>query len=327
MRGLIWLVAILTALYGGYWVVGSRAALSGAETALSQMKARGLADYGEVSIAGFPSRFDITVETPSFRSADGRLGWGADFLQVLALSYRPNHIIAALPDRQDLVTPAGPATLTGTGFRASAVFAASTKLPLDHAQLVGTTPVLTGAAGWGATASELRAAIRKAQDGTVNAYELALELPGAAPRGSLADWLSPLADPAADAGRVAVKAKVTLDRPIDRISGPRRILAIDLGEAVLFWGRADVSARGAVTLSADGIPEGRVEVTARNWSDLLDFAVARGLVDARTAPTVRKVLGQLALASGDAAALKLPLVFAGGRMSLGPVPLGPAPRF
>ena len=33
------------------------------------------------------------------------------------------------------------------------------------------------------------------------------------------------------------------------------------------------------------------------------------------------------LAGGNAEVLSLPLVFAGGRMSLGPVPLGPAPQF
>lgn len=327
MRRLIWLVAILTAVYGGYWVVGSRAALKGAEAALAQMKAEGLADYGTVSIAGFPSRFDLTVTNPDFRSPDQRWGWSADFLQVLALSYRPNHVIAALPDRQALQTPLGPATLDGTGFRASAVFGADSQLPLDHAQLVSEAATLAAKAGWGLETASLRAAIRRAGDSSEAGYDVALELPGAIPQGSLADWLSPLAVATGATGRAVVKARITLDRPLDRQGGQRRLQSLDVSEAELFWGRIDLAATGSLSLGPDGTPEGRIDLSARNWAELVEFAAGNGLIDPRTAPTVGAVLGQLALASGDATTLRVPLVFAGGRMSLGPVPLGPAPRF
>jgi len=326
MRRLIWIVAVLTALYGGYWVVGSRAALSGAEAALVQLKAEGTADYTDVSIAGFPSRFDITVTDPAFRAEGTDWGWRADFLQILALSYRPNHIILVLPDRQDLDTPSGPAALTGTGFRASAVFGASTELPLDHAQAVGETPRIAGT-GWAASAGALRAAIRRAPDGPANAYDLALDLPGIAPEDGLAETLAPLADAAGATGQVVLRARVTLDGPLDRTGTARRITGLDLTEATVFWGKVDASASGSLAIDADGVPEGRITLTARNWEPILNFAADRGLIDPRTAPTLAAMLTQLALASGDPETLSIPLVLAGGRMSLGPLPLGPAPRF
>lgn len=326
MRRLIWIVAVLTALYGGYWVVGSRAALSGAEAALAQLKAEGAADYADVSIAGFPSRFDITVTDPAFRAEGTGWGWRAAFLQILALSYRPNHIILVLPDRQDLDTPSGPATLTGTGFRASAVFGASTDLPLDHAQAVGETPRIAGT-GWAASAGALRAAIRRAPDGPANAYDLALDLPGIAPEDGLAETLAPLADAAGATGQVVLRARVTLDGPLDRTGTARRITGLDLTEATVFWGKVDASASGSLAIDADGVPEGRITLTARNWEPILTFAADRGLIDPRTAPTLAAMLTQLAAASGDPETLSIPLVLAGGRMSLGPLPLGPAPRF
>ena len=71
MRKLIWIVAIFAALYGGYWFVGSRAALTGMEAALDRMKAEGLGTYRAVTLRGFPSRFDITIDKPELVSGTG----------------------------------------------------------------------------------------------------------------------------------------------------------------------------------------------------------------------------------------------------------------
>ena len=75
MRILICGVVTATLLYGGYWIVGSRSVLSGVETALAGMKQEGVADYASVSIRGFPSRFDLTVESPVLASRDGLERW------------------------------------------------------------------------------------------------------------------------------------------------------------------------------------------------------------------------------------------------------------
>jgi hypothetical protein len=60
---------------------------------------------------------------------------------------------------------------------------------------------------------------------------------------------------------------------------------------------------------------------------VLRLGVALGLIRPETAPTVERAGESLARIGGNAEVLTLPLVFAGGRMSLGPIPLGPAPRF
>jgi len=54
--------------------------------------------------------------------------------------------------------------------------------------------------------------------------------------------------------------------------------------------------------------------------------LAAGLIKPEVAPTWVNVFALLAAQTGDPEDLDLPLVFAKGRMSLGPLPLGPAPR-
>jgi hypothetical protein len=51
-----------------------------------------------------------------------------------------------------------------------------------------------------------------------------------------------------------------------------------------------------------------------------------GLVQPEVAPTVERMMETMAASSGDPQVLDLPLKFSSGRMSLGPLPLGPAPR-
>jgi hypothetical protein len=53
--------------------------------------------------------------------------------------------------------------------------------------------------------------------------------------------------------------------------------------------------------------------------------VAAGLITADAAPTVTRALELLVQQGNDPSVLTLPLAFQQGRMSLGPLPLGPAP--
>ena len=101
MKFLLGLVTALAVLYGGYWFVGQRAVERGAAAAFDQMAADGWeATHAGISTIGFPSRFDTTVTAPRLVDMATGVGWEAPWIQVFALSYLPNEVIALFPEEQ-----------------------------------------------------------------------------------------------------------------------------------------------------------------------------------------------------------------------------------
>ncbi|MCB2136467.1 MAG: DUF2125 domain-containing protein [Rhodobacteraceae bacterium] len=328
MRAILWLTTAAAVLYGGYWAVGSRAVLQGAEAALTQMKADGLAGYDALTLTGFPSRFDLRLEAPALRSPDGRIGWQAAFLQIFALSYKPHHIIAVWPPEQTLSVGPENVTITTRDMRASAVFGLDADLPLDHAQMIVDAPQAASDAGWGARAGELRLAIRQG-DSAAGAQDIGAEALDLAFDGHLADRLAAAGGLAPAVERMWLDAALTFDGPIDRLTPERglRLTGAEVRAIEVDWGTAALRATGSLTVDDAGQPEGRLTFRVTDWRAVLSAAKATGLVEPDIAATAEKMLAQLSQLSGDASAVELPLIFSRGWMSLGPLPLGPAPRF
>jgi hypothetical protein len=114
-----------------------------------------------------------------------------------------------------------------------------------------------------------------------------------------------------------------LDRHV-RTSAPQ-VEKLTLREGLLRWGDLVISAAGDVVPNADGQAEGRIDIRVEQWRHLVPVLVAAGLITADAAPTVTRALELLVQQGNDPSVLTLPLAFQQGRMSLGPLPLGPAP--
>ena len=326
MRLLLWLTGLFAALYSGYWFVGSRAYLSAAETALVQMQAKGMADFDGLSVRGFPSRFDLTLASPRLTSRDGQTEWSAAFVQVFALSYRPNRLIAVLPHEQTLRLGHRTLAITSADMRASVALGAQFDLPLDHAELaadelaVGTTP------DW--TARAERAVLASRQAGGTSSHQVALVLTNL----SLAPGLRAALDPAtrhpATLPRVALDAVATFDQPIDRAlaeTGPR-LTGLQAISANAEWGTMKLDATGEVAIGPGGSAEGRIEVKARDWRRMLALMTDTGILSQDQAETLERGFMALALAAGDMDLLTIPVTFRDGLTYVGPFPMGPAPR-
>lgn len=326
MRRLIGLVVVLALLYGGYWAVGAQAVRRGAAAALEQARAEGWGSAEAVTLAGFPSRFDLTLHAPEVRDPQGSLAWRADLAQVFALSYRPQELIVFTPTTQQLRLGGQWFDLTNSDLRASAAVGLAASLPLSRGTLVGkdlalahgTTPVLA--------ASELRAAIRQAQtDPAPNAYDLGLDLLRLdLPRHWLAQ-IAPQTDLPARIERLHVDATATLSAPLDRTApaAPPQIEALSLHAAELDWGGRQLRADGTLSIGPAGQPEGTITFRSKDWQSWLALAEDLGLIAAKQMPMLTGLGSYMAQAQGGE--LAVPLAFQNGRMSLGPVPLGPAP--
>lgn len=329
MRALFTLSIAAAMLYGGYWAVGSTAVRSGVNEALETMRTEGRADFTEVSLAGFPSRFDLTVTGPALRTPDGTAEWRAPFLQLFALSYRPNHLIAVWPHEQSLRIGPETVAVKSEDMRANVNLAAETALPLDRTVFVAKALDFASDAGWSLDLAEARFATqRDGADGL--AHDLGIELLGATPSPALRDLIDPEGRLPETADWAKLDAALGFDRPLDRFAGEGggpRLTALRVKELSLGWGELRLEGEGEITVGADGMPEGRITLRATKWREMLRLAVTAGALRPELAPAVENGLEQIALAGGSAEVLEMPLVFEHGRMSLGPLPLGPAPRF
>ncbi|MDZ4134328.1 MAG: DUF2125 domain-containing protein, partial [Paracoccaceae bacterium] len=106
MRVLLAVVLGLAMLWGGYWFVGARALEQGGAAWFADQTAQGrIAMRDSFGVRGFPNRFDLTVEGLRLADPATGYGWQAPFVQIFSLTYKPWHIIAALPPEQQFQTP------------------------------------------------------------------------------------------------------------------------------------------------------------------------------------------------------------------------------
>lgn len=327
MRALLVAVLIAAAAWSGYWFVGAQVMERTANGWFADQTARGLvAERADLTVAGFPNRFDMTVTAPRFEDPDSGLGWTAPFLQVFMMSWKPWHIIAALPQEQTLRLPGQDVMITSTRLQASVVAVPGTDLALDRTTLIGDGVALQSSLGWTGSATSARLATRRAPD-SATAHEIGVELATITPDATFRMALQQGSTLPEVIDLLRIDAVADLTAPLDRHAQTTAPLLakLSLREGLLRWGDLVISAAGDVVPNADGQAEGRIDIRIAKWRELVPVLVATGLVTTDAAPTVARALELLAQQGDDPDILNLPLAFQQGRMSLGPLPLGPAP--
>jgi hypothetical protein len=307
MRKLTWAVVIVAALWAAYWAAGAFAVRRGLTAFLEDQRAQGAeVAWSDLSVAGFPNRFDVTLTDPAFADPASGTGWRAPFVQLMALSYQPQHYIAVWPHEQTLTLGGEQIPVTSQDMRASVVFSPGPSFVLNR-----TTLVAQALSALGASAGELRfGTMRDAADELahrVGFEALDVVLPGVS----------------APVGRVHLDATAAFDRRIDRFLRDPQPTRLDLRDLSLAAGASSVIVTGTLTGTGAGHAEGELKVVAQGWRGLLDLAVEAGLLPEANRPITETALRLL---SADSDRIETALTFADGRMSLGPLPLGPAPR-
>ena len=333
MRKLIVLLLLGTVLWSGYWVVGSNAVRQGAEDFFANAASQGLvAEKSALQVKGFPNRFDLTVSDLRLLDPATGTAWEAPFLQVFAMTWKPWHIIAALPPDQKLSLPDQDIALTSEGLLASLRARPATDLPLAAVIVESGAFSATSTKGWTVGSARAVASLRAASevDGAAdkpNVYVLALDLAELAPDPDTMARLTVGSDLPAIVAKVQILATATLTAPLDRHADQTtpRLAELVLDKTEVIWGALSIAASGTIAPDDDGFAAGRIDIAVTNWDRLVPVLVASGAIKPELSQTVQNMLAALAQDSGDPAVLKLPLVLANGQMSLGPLPLGPAP--
>ncbi len=326
MRRLLIIVIVLAAVYGGYWFVGARTVEGGARDALADLTTQGWnVEFSDLGTRGFPSRFDTTITDLKLTTPDGLLTYAAPFLQAFALSYQPNKVIAAFPQTQEFTIAGQNLTLGSDRLRASAGVKANAGLSFESATLEAnmlTVDSEVAAVRTGPALIAVRAAtMPNAYDGYIGLEKITLPddlWQQMFPNGAL-----PLSIEA-----TRVNATLTLDRELNRAlmsdDTPPAVTAFTLKELSIIWGDLTINAEGKLDIDMNGVPSGKITVTAFAWKDLLRGLSNVGVIEPDIATTYRN-MGEV-LANGSET-LTVPLTFQNGFMSLGAIPLGLAPRF
>ena len=325
MRAVMVVMLVLGVVWGGYWLAGSIALQKGAEAWFAGQAAEGrIASSSKIEVHGFPNRFDLTVSDVHLADPVSGFGWDAPFAQVFSMTWKPWHLIAALPNTQTITTPDQVISLASTKLQGSLKLVPGAALALDAIVVDGTGLAATSSAGWVIKAARAEFATR--QDASVaNGHEVNLTVTGLVPDPAL---MAGAGDLPATIETAQIDLVAGFSAPIDRFAGALRpqVTTLTLNEGQLRWGDLLITTKGAVVADAEGLAEGRIDIHIENWRKMLPPAVAMGLIKAEVAPTVENMMQLLAQQSGDGTTLDLPLVIKAGRMSLGPIPLGPAPR-
>lgn len=321
MRGLIWLVALLAALWAGYWVVGSRTIRAGAEHWFAMQAEIGMvARHDGLAVRGFPNRFDVEVTAPVLADPLTGWSWQAPYLQILSMTWKPWHLILAFPADQRIDGPAGGFDLTADRMQASLELKPNTGLELDRFILTAAAPVLVADQGWVLAGDEFRLA-SQADDGLPNGQRIGLELLSAR-----LDGLPPGMDLAGATGRIHLDALAGFTAPaglraaengawLDRLS--IRKAGIDLGTG------GSIQISGELVADAAGFAEGRLELAVQDPGRLLPIATSLGLLSSSQAAILSRLVTRTA---GDSGRLALPLTLRNGQARLAGFVLGPAPR-
>jgi len=326
MRTLLAIVILAALGWSGFWWFNATTRERALTGWLEDRRADGWqAEAADIRVTGFPNRVDVLIDNLRLADPDAGWSWHAEGFQILSLAWQPQQFIVALPGEQVVATPYETVTATSDLLRGSVAFRPNPRLELDHSTFEIEGMALASDLGWSAEIGKAILATRQAgepfaHDVAFNAESLVL------PEG----LTGPARDVLPDAvGPLALDTTLAFDRPWDRASvegeNPR-LDGVEVRKLALEWGELDLSGSGDLVADADGLAEGRLDLSARNWRTMLDVAEQSGALGPTVASAVRAGLGLIAGFGGDAETLSVPLDFADGRTRLGPIPLGPAPR-
>lgn len=328
MRWLLGLVTGLFVLWSGYWVVGSRAALNAVQDWVANAPSQGMnIKTGDITLRGYPNRFDLTLASPEYADAVSGWSWSAPFVQVLALSYQPWKAIVALPNAQTVSRPGESIGITSDRLRASISVFPQAALGLENIIMEGDTVALTSDLGWTGSAQRAVAALRQVE-GLPASYEFGLQVDGLQPDADFVNALAAGSDLPGVMDSVTADVIIALTVPLDRNAAKVRpqVDGVEVKTVLLVWGPLKLQAEGSLLPDDQGLASGRIDIRVTNWKNLVPLMVASGAVKPELSQTAGNMLAALAAQSPDPDVLALPLTLADGWMTLGPFPLGPAPR-
>lgn len=326
---LMFTALVLGALgWSGWWVALAR----GQERALAawfegRAEAGWQAGHGEIRLSGFP--FRLARELTDIRLADPQAGWAwaAPWLHIESGTLEPARFTVTWPARQSFAVP-GEVTEIGAGTLAARLeLRPEAALGLVEAAVEAAALAVEAGSGWRAAAATVEAHVGARVNDA--GYDLRLDAERVLLPGPLVARLDPLGFAGGEIERLALEGAAVFTRPLDRRlieEGRLGLVEATLRRAALEWGEVRLEMAGSIRVDEEGYPVGALDVTAKHWRELVAIAERTGAIGAEMARAVVGALELVAMLGGDRDRLSATLRFAEGRVWIGPVSVGRAPR-
>lgn len=311
MKRLVFLVFCAGLAWSGWWFLSSDRLETASDAWFEAQRANGAeAEFGSVSIQGFPNRLDQRFKGLMLSDHDGFVRWTAPFLQAFRLVYNPNHVIVAFPPEQQLTIDGTLYTLQSEGLRASFVYGDDGRIERANIE-AKRLEISTAAAGMAVTG--LTGALR-IEPGLQYRVALAAEA---------IDGLEP-AVPAPDAAQLpSLMVELVLAATTPWTTSDRPTLSsVKLERADVTSSTLTGHAKGNVTVGDNGTLAGDVRVELTNWAAALDKARGAGAIEPAVADPLTAALRILQRMSGKDGALDLTLTIGDGAIKIGPLQIG-----
>jgi len=319
------LLALLTAVYTGWWLSASGRLRDAALAWIDQRKAEGFRlDHGTPARAGFP--LSLGVRFPDVEAAPPGAGWSwrsAD-VRLLAPLIGRRAPTVFLEGEQALAIPDGLAGGRGRRFAGGADRLALTLDPQADGALARLTvrQLAMAEGGDGFVVGDLDLLVSKPTAGEGDsAGALSLEADGVRLPAAAATALG------REVSRVELRAR--LIGAIEPPFGPAAVKAwrdgggtVEIDRLRCDYGSVNLEADGTLALDVRGQPIGAFATHVQGWQAALDSLAAAQAIPAHTAAAAKILMRGLARGNGErGGTLSAPLSLQDRTLSLGPVPL------
>jgi hypothetical protein len=318
--------ALLAALGWFLWAQGTERVV---RDWLAARAAEGwLVNREALDVTGFPSEFRTVLTGLELADPDTGWVWTLPRLELVQPVFDPGHVRAVWPPEQSLASPYERLAISSAAMTSELELRPADLYALDLSDTRLAEVTVESSAGWRMALAEGHLTMAR-REGTEAAYAVSFAARDLAPPARARAQLDPARVLPETIAVLGYDAVMEFDRSWDlRAIEERRPqpVRIDLRELQAVWGGLLLRAAGELVVSETGVPEGEIAVRAENWRDMVDLAVNGGVIPEQMRGTVEGLLGVVAGLSGDPEVIDATLGFSGGRMFLGPLPLGPAPR-
>ncbi|MGY6628384.1 MAG: DUF2125 domain-containing protein [Oceanicaulis sp.] len=324
------LLALVIAVHGAYWAFMSGQIRTAAQDWIEEQVAQGYdVSHEGLTVSGYPFRFSVRAVAPALTAPPEAGGWSIAYDRVAASAqfYNINHWILVLDGRGELATAidGAPARylIEAQSLRLSVTGenGANTRIGAE-AEALALTPLEGPEPAFTRIDHLAMAGVLSESD----VLRLRVDLSGAETgAGVLPERI--LGAFGGRAGEIRLLADVTVFSALagggDPLAWTRGGGALEVNQALLDWGPAQVTGSGRLRLDERLSPEGRLSVVVSNPERLAGALVAAGLVNVEQA----QALSAAALmAPPSQGGIALPFYLRDGAVFLGPARLGATRR-
>lgn len=328
MRLLVIIILTAALAWSAYWFLGKSIRETALNNWFTEKSETGWIVENSLSLRGFPNRFDAIIKDIRLENPKSGLKWFADRLEILQLSYKPNHFIILGPLDQKIKIYNQDLLIKSERLRSSLVFEPGGQLEINRSTISSENFLINNSKDLSISAENVIFALRKTNvieneyDFGINLKQITtgiINLKEYDPKGTMPEKFDTL--------RLDVATK--FNNPINQENFQKELKSISnlkINDMNLEWGSFKLKAVGDLRLDVNKYLDGKITLKAKNWNQILDLALDNGQISQNVKNTIVTIFSIFSAISRNNEELEIPLKFSNKKMYIGIIPIANAPK-